>query len=51
MKLLLNTRQSPENLLVADLYDEVQAKRVPVEEWPTYVHARMSGGQPISTWF
>mmetsp|Transcript_10459 Transcript_10459/g.30901 ORF Transcript_10459/g.30901 Transcript_10459/m.30901 type:complete len:401 (+) Transcript_10459:576-1778(+) len=51
VKLLLSTRQLPATVLVQELYDEVQQKGVPVEEWPTYVHARMSGGQPISTWF
>ena len=37
-----------ENVLAAELYDEVVAKRVPVEEWPAYVHLRMSGGEPLS---
>ena len=51
VKLLLNTRQMPENVLTQELFDEVQSKGVPVDEWPTYVHSRMSGGQPISSWF
>ena len=46
--MLLNHRRNPENVLAAELYDEVVAKRVPVEEWPAYVHLRMSGGEPLS---
>ena len=45
---LLNHRRNPENVLAAELYDEVVAKRVPVEEWPQFVHLRMSGGEPLS---
>jgi len=48
VKMLLNHRRNPENVLAAELYDEVVAKRVAVEEWPQYVHLRMSGGEPLS---
>lgn len=51
VKLLIHTKQLPENLLTQDLYEEVITKEIPVDEWPTYVHARMSGGQPISSWY
>ena len=49
-KLLLNTKRRPENVLVQELYDEIQAKDVPVSEWPNWIMMRMSGGEPLSKW-
>ena len=48
--MLLNTRRRPENVLVADLYEEATIKGVPITEWPNFVVMRMSGGEPLSAW-
>ena len=55
VKLLLSTRQSPENVLVQatsnDLYEELAAKEVPVQEWPNWLMHRMSKGEHVvSSW-
>ena len=50
VKLLLNTRKSPENVLTQELYAEMTAKEVPIREWPSWVMVRMSGGEPLSAW-
>ena len=49
-KLLVNTRQAPANVLVAELYEELQRKEVPPAEWPNWIVTRMSGGRPLSAW-
>ena len=51
VKLLLSTRQSPENVLVQELYEELAAKEVPVQEWPNWLMHRMSKGEHVvSSW-
>ena len=50
VKLLLNTRKSPENVLVQELFSEMSSKEVPLREWPNWVMTRMSGGEPLSAW-
>ena len=50
VKLLLNTRQRPQNVLVQELYEELDAKAVPVAEWPKWVMARMGDGASLSQW-
>jgi hypothetical protein len=51
VKMLLATRTTPENVLVQDLYAEVQRQRLPVEEWPQFVHRRMARGEPLELLF
>lgn len=50
IKLLLSTRKSPENVLVQELYEELSAKEIPVQEWPNWLMMRMSGGDSLSSW-
>lgn len=49
-KLLLNTKRRPANVLVSELYEEIVAKEVPLNEWPNWIVMRMSGGEPLSGW-
>jgi len=50
VKLLLNTKRRPENVLSDELFSEMSDKGVPLKEWPNWVMTRMSGGDPLSKW-
>ena len=49
-KVLLNTKQRPANVLPSELWEEINGKAVPLNEWPNWVVMRMSGGEPLSAW-